>query len=238
MNPYRTTAIALTAIMAAAVAGAHNGATGVVRERMEGMVAMRDAMRDLTPMMRGEAPHDKAAVAAAGRAIAEHAGEAMIALFPEGSGGGASFAKEAVWAAPDDFSALADELRRHAEGLVHAAPNPTTPMNDAHAGMDMGKSADMGGHTGMDMSEHAGMDMSGAAKPSSGPGALYSVAQLMGLEPRKVVSSPSAPQLNVEVDTISTGANGPNYASMAASEVFRMIGETCSACHGRFRSGS
>ncbi|MCZ4260076.1 cytochrome c [Limimaricola sp. G21655-S1] len=232
MTPYRTTAIALTAIMAAAVAGAHNGATGVVRERMEGMVAMRDAMRDLTPMMRGEAPQDEAAVAAAGRTIAKHAGEAMIALFPEGSGGGASFAKEAVWAAPDDFSALADELRRHAEGLVGAASNPTAPMTDAHAGMDMG------GQTGMDMGEHAGMDMSGATEPPTGPGALYSVAQLMGFEPRTSTTSPSKAQPVAGLDPVSMKSNAPDYGSMAASDVFRMIGETCSACHGRFRSGS
>ena len=246
MNPYRMTAIALTAIMAAAVAGAHNGATGVVRERMEGMVAMRDAMRDLTPMMRGEAPHDQSAVAAAGRAIAQHAGEAMTALFPEGSGGGVSFAKEAVWAAPDDFSALAEELRRHAEGLVTAAPNPTAPTNDAHAGMDMGTSADTGGQAGMDMSgqagmdmsKHAGMDMGGAAEPPSGPGASYSVAQLMGLESRKAATQPGGPQIGVGRAPVSMESNAPDYASMAASDVFRMIGETCSACHGRYRSGS
>lgn len=221
MNPYRMTAIALTATMAAAVAVAHNGATGVVRERMEGMVAMRDAMRDLTPMMRGEAPHDPAAIATAGQAIAKHAGEAMTTLFPEGTGGGASFAKEAVWAAPQDFAALAEELQRHAEGLMRAAPNATAPQTDAHSGMEMGG-----------MKGHAGMEMGEAKPPSSGPGASYSVAQLLGLEPRKAASVQAMPATQAKVSA------APDYATMAASEVFRMIGETCAACHGRFRSGS
>ena len=230
MNPYRTTAIALVAMMTAAVAGAHNGATGVVRDRMVGMVAMRDAMRDLTPMMRSEAPHDEAAIAAAGRTIAQHAGEAMTALFPEGSGGGVSYAKEAVWAAPDDFEALAEELRRHAEGLVQAAPNATAAAADMHAGMKMGTESGGAG-------EHAGMDMGEASPPVSGPGATYSVAQLMGLAPRRAAPAP-ARATEAQGTTAVSASTGPDYATMAARDVFRMIGETCSDCHGRFRSGS
>ncbi len=201
---------------------AHSGATGVVRERMEGMVAMRDAMRDVTPMIRGEAPYDAARVAEAGRAIAAHAGSEMTRLFPEGSAGGVSYAKEAIWQERETFDTLAEELRRHAEGLVQAAPNGLTAA-DPHAGMAMGGS----------MAEHGGMSMAGPAPDRTGPGAGYSVAQLLGVEPRR----------DAKQDVLATTAgagqtSAPGYAALAAPEVFRRIGETCAACHGRYRAGS
>ncbi|MGR3631574.1 MAG: c-type cytochrome [Limimaricola soesokkakensis] len=209
--------------VAAGAVVAHSGATGVVRERMEGMVAMRDALRDVTPMMRGEAPYDAARVAEAGRAIAAHAGSEMTRLFPEGSADGISYAKEAIWQERETFDALAEELRRHAEGLVQAAPNGLTAP-DPHAGMAMGGS----------MAGHEGMAMPGQSSAQAGPGAEYSVAQLLGVEPRRrteqtVLASASA---------ASGSADTPGYETLAAPEVFRRIGETCAACHGRYRARS
>ncbi|EYD71431.1 c-type cytochrome [Limimaricola hongkongensis] len=217
-------AMATLAIWTAAGAVlAHNGATGVVRERMEGMVAMRDALRDVTPMMRGEAPYDVARVVEAGRAIAAHAGSEMTRLFPEGSGGGVSYAKEAIWQERETFDALADELRRHAEGLAKAASNGLTAP-DPHAGMAMGGS----------MAGHEGMMMPDAAPAQAGPGSAFSVAQLLGVEPRRRAERKVLAAASAE----SAGATGPDYATLAAPEVFRRIGEACAACHGRFRAGS
>lgn len=221
-------AVATLAIwIAAGTVVAHSGATGVVRERMEGMVAMRDALRDVTPMMRGEVPYDAARVAEAGRAIAAHAGSEMTGLFPEGSAGGVSYAKEAIWQERETFDALAEELRRHAEGLVKAAPNGLTAP-DPHAGMAMG------GSTGGSMGKHEGMTMPGDAPARSGPGAGFSVAQLLGVEPRR-----RAEQAVLASTSAADGsATAPGYAALAAPQVFRRIGETCAACHGRYRAGS
>ncbi|WP_341213841.1 cytochrome c [uncultured Limimaricola sp.] len=241
MTRYGTLAIAAVAVMTGAVAVAHNGATGVVRERMEGMVAMRDVMRDLTPMMRGDAAYDAAQVTAGAKAIATHAGDTMTALFPEGSSGGASFAKEAIWSEAETFASLAEELRRHADGLALAAANqtaPTTPDDGVqmapmagHEGMDMG-----GMNTGAPTMDHMAM---GETPPvEAGPGRGLSVAQLLGVEPRRPQSAlPKVASLQADTPG-SVRAAGPDYAVMASNEVFRMIGETCSACHGRYRSGS
>ena len=58
MKPEWTGALALAASAVAAVALAHNGATGVVLERMNGMTAMRDTVAELAPMMQGTVPYD------------------------------------------------------------------------------------------------------------------------------------------------------------------------------------
>ena len=62
--------MALAASAVAAVAMAHNGATGVVLERMNGMTAMRDTVAELAPMMQGAVPYD-AFIVSEGAAVAE-----------------------------------------------------------------------------------------------------------------------------------------------------------------------
>ena len=69
-------AIALTPLGAAALA--HNGATGVVMERMMGMSAMRDVLKDLAPMMQGQVPYDEWAVRDAATVLKSHAGNNMV----------------------------------------------------------------------------------------------------------------------------------------------------------------
>ena len=77
--------MALAASAVAAVAMAHNGASGVVLERMNGMTAMRDTVAELAPMMQGAVPYDAFIVSEGAAVIASHAGETMLSLFPEGS---------------------------------------------------------------------------------------------------------------------------------------------------------
>ena len=56
----RTMILAAIAVTGTAVAAlAHSGATGVVKDRMEAMKAMGDAVKTVTPMMRGEAEYDE-----------------------------------------------------------------------------------------------------------------------------------------------------------------------------------
>jgi cytochrome c556 len=122
---YKLMIAGLCATGLAADAWAHSGAMGVVKERMDAMKAMGDAVKRIKPMMSGEAVYDAAAVQAAARVIAEEAGAAMTGKFPEGSGGGVSEALPAVWSDRARFAALARDLEVTARGLEHAAQNGT-----------------------------------------------------------------------------------------------------------------
>ena len=69
-----------TAMLSAAVF-AHGNATGIVGERMMGMMMLGEQVKLLTPILAA----DPAAVAKAAEMIEMHAGPAMTKLFPEGS---------------------------------------------------------------------------------------------------------------------------------------------------------
>jgi len=113
--------VALVSIAAAALA--HKGATGIVKERMDGMSAMGQAVKSLTPMMRGQSTFDADAVRASADVMIMHAGEQMSRLFPEGSGGMPSSAMPAVWDEWDEFTALAAQLEVTAKGMKLGADN-------------------------------------------------------------------------------------------------------------------
>ena len=135
-----------------ATAFAHSGATGVVKERMDAMKSMGEAIKQITPMMSGEAAYDQAAVRAAAQSIAKDAGEAMTSLFPEGSTDHPSEVLPRTWDEWDRFVALADQLQVAASGLALAAGNGL--HGDGHMMND--QSGMMGAGSGM-MSGGAGM---------------------------------------------------------------------------------
>ena len=114
-------AVALSAL--SAVAAAHDGATGVVMERMMGMSAMKTIMAEVAPMMQGSAPYDGATVQETAFSLQTHAGETMTGLFPQGEIPAASFAKPEIWTDWERFAALSEELRLYSEGLAIAAAN-------------------------------------------------------------------------------------------------------------------
>ena len=114
---------AISASVIAMAAWAHGGATGGVKERMDGMGVMKKAIKVLTPMMQGQSAYDADVVRSEAARIGNHAGEALIHLFPEGSGGAPSEAKETVWQNWQDFAVLAEQLRVTADGLATAADN-------------------------------------------------------------------------------------------------------------------
>ncbi|WP_071675636.1 c-type cytochrome [Nioella nitratireducens] len=143
----KKTLVTLTAgsLLFAGIAASHEGATGIVRDRMDGMVAMRDAVRDLTPMMQGQAEYDREAVIAAAAVIERHAGNTMTALFPEGSDDDASYARAEIWQDWQAFEAMAMRLELVAGALAEAADSP--PGSDLPGQMD--NSSMMGGGSGM-----------------------------------------------------------------------------------------
>ena len=106
----------------AAVALAHTGATGVVKERMDGMGAMGKALKSMSQMVRGDLAYDADTMAGYARAIEAHSGEAMLTLFPEGSLDHPTEAKPEIWSDWARFSELSMELKEVAHSLVVAAP--------------------------------------------------------------------------------------------------------------------
>ena len=118
-----TLLLSLIAVSAASFVWAHGSATGIVMERMDGMVAMSKATKAITPMMRGNVEYNAEAIRDYARTIEEHAGEAMTKLFPEGSGGMPSEAKDDVWTDWEQFEVLAMQLENLGKGLAQAAEN-------------------------------------------------------------------------------------------------------------------
>lgn len=144
-----------------AAAFAHSGATGVVKERMDAMKSMGDAIKRIQPMMSGEAGYDEAAVREVARAIAAEAGEAMTGKFPEGSNEHPSETLPRTWEEWDRFTALATQLETAAQGLalasgngLHGAGHMMSGQSGMMGGNMMGDSSGMMGN-GMMMSDGA-----------------------------------------------------------------------------------
>lgn len=140
------TAITMTFVGVGALA--HSGATGVVKERMEAMKSMGDATKTIAAMFSGEADYDAASVRSAANTIRMHAGSAMTEMFPEGSNGAPSEAKDTIWQDWETFSAMATQLEAYAEGLGRASENAPGGMPTASGNM-MGGASMMGGSGGM-----------------------------------------------------------------------------------------
>ncbi len=160
---YPTVLAALLVTSTALAAYAHGGATGIVKERMDAMSAMGEAVKAITPMMRGETALDPDEVRSAAVTIGDHAGTGLIELFPEGSGGAPSESKDAIWTNWDEFSELADRLETYADGLAKAAENGLMPSNQA----GMSSTTMMGGSSMMG----AGSAMMGGGNTSMAMGA-------------------------------------------------------------------
>ena len=135
----------------AGVALAHTGATGVVKERMDGMAAMEKAVKAVTPVMRGKVEYDAEQVRNFAEQVQMHSGEAMTSLFPEGSGGMPSEARASIWSEWEEFEALAALLRTQSEGLSLAADNGLMrgDMPASNGGSMMGTGSMMGGQSMM-----------------------------------------------------------------------------------------
>lgn len=144
-----------------AAAFAHSGATGVVKERMDAMKSMGDAIKRIQPMMSGEAGYDEAAVREVARAIAAEAGKAMTGKFPEGSNEHPSETLPRTWEEWDRFTALATQLETAAQGLalasgngLHGAGHMMSGQSGMMGGNMMGDGSGMMGN-GMMMSDGA-----------------------------------------------------------------------------------
>ncbi len=99
---------------------AHEGAKGVVKERMMAMEQVGKAMKVITAMIRGEQDHDPVVLAAKARLISAHGGPALTRLFPEGSLETPTEALPEIWADWTRFQVLAQDLTVQGELLARA----------------------------------------------------------------------------------------------------------------------
>ncbi|WP_299202120.1 cytochrome c [uncultured Amphritea sp.] len=124
---------------------AHGGATGVIKERMDLMEGMKDVVKEVSAIYKGEAEYNADTIRNAAETIKTHSGDAMTKLFPEGSVSGHSEAKPLIWEEWQRFKTLADRQVRLADGLYQAADN----QESGNAGHMMGGSGMMGSSDGM-----------------------------------------------------------------------------------------
>jgi cytochrome c556 len=117
--PSRGLMIVIGLLLCVPLALAHEGATGVVKERMDLMDTQKDAMKVIGAMAKGQVPFDAAKAAAAAQEIETTAAK-IPELFPEGTSGGHSEAKPEVWTQWDKFTGDAEGLEGAASDLVTA----------------------------------------------------------------------------------------------------------------------
>jgi cytochrome c556 len=107
------------ALVFTTLALAHEGAMGVVKERMDLMDRQKDDMKIIGDMAKGVTPFDAAKATEAARDISVTS-KKIPELFPEGSEGGESDALPAIWKEWDRFTKSADDLDRVASDLIAA----------------------------------------------------------------------------------------------------------------------
>ncbi len=120
--------IAFTALLlTCAVSVAHTGATGIVKERMDGMKDMSKKSKAVARMFKNKSEFDKALVSASAESFILH-GEAMIELFPDTEDsrtGSETRALPSVWENWTEFEKYADKFN-----------NDSALLKDALAGSD------------------------------------------------------------------------------------------------------
>ena len=156
-------AAAILLVSGGVAAFAHSGATGIYKERMDGMMAMGKVVKSLSEMMRGDVAYDASAVKDGAKIIESHAGTALTSLFPEGTTEPPSEATDSIWSDWETFEALANQLETYAEGLAAAAENGLAMSGNAQGSMaDNGNSMMTGNQKGM---MGGGSGMMGTTQP-------------------------------------------------------------------------
>ncbi len=107
----------------AALAWGHSGAEGVVKQRMDLMVTVGKATKEIGRMLKGELSYDNDRVAFLARAIAKTGGDALTGKFPKNSIMGPSEARPAIWTDWQRFADLSAQLTSRAEALASGAGN-------------------------------------------------------------------------------------------------------------------
>ncbi|MGV8856589.1 MAG: c-type cytochrome [Devosia sp.] len=99
----------------------HGGATGIVADRMMGMMMLAEQVKSLSPLLDGSGQVEQAIIMEAASVISLHAGSAMTDLFPEGSLEAPSVARPEIWQRWEQFSGYSRRLAEFADELSRAA---------------------------------------------------------------------------------------------------------------------
>ena len=102
---------------------AHDGATGIVKERMDSMSRIAEIMKALAGMIKGADPYDEIEVVTLAAELESLAGENLTSLFPEEETQAVSAAREEIWDDWSGFEAHAGDLAHYAQGLAFASDN-------------------------------------------------------------------------------------------------------------------
>ena len=139
MTPPTCRRIAFTFLIVSALAFAgfsstfaHEGATGVVKERMAAMKTMGRAVKSLAAMFRGKIAFDQAQARQDTNTIKLHSGDALLSLFPKGSHSKASEAATRIWEDLALFIEETNKLSRFSDDLLKAI-DEGKPREDVNA---------------------------------------------------------------------------------------------------------
>jgi len=102
----------------------HEDASGVVLERMEHMKSIREEIKVIAAMIKGQTTYDATKLAKAAGSIAEHGGQELTSLFPEGGDQKGSKALPTVWSDSGKFAELSEALETRATRLAAVADTP------------------------------------------------------------------------------------------------------------------
>ncbi len=120
----RKTSLALTTVALITLVPpsfAHEGAMGVVKERMDGMSAMGKALKSMSEMLKGTVAFDGEVARLNAEVIKSHSGAEMIKLFPKGATQSVSEARPEIWTDWERFSNYAMDLEAAAQILSDRA---------------------------------------------------------------------------------------------------------------------
>ncbi len=209
MNGLNTRAWLAAGAVAAmtAVVFAHGGATGIVGERMMGMMMLSEQIKLLTPMVSAGGEINPAMLKEAAGMIRMHAGSAMTDLFPEGSTEAPSEARPEIWTQWSEFTNYAETLAGLAIELEQSAMPP----------MRLAKASLVEGEPARELSEWESLDF----------------FTLMGLPH---ADADPGDEIGLDPATVGSIAGDPKTAAHRSThQVFADITATCSSCHAAFR---
>ena len=114
--------LGLGAFSITSTSSAHEGATGILKERMASMESLGKAMKGLAAMVKGQAELTDEAVIGYAETLKMGATQ-MPEMFPEGMNHAPSEALSNIWTDWDRFKSIATQLQIDAHALTNASSN-------------------------------------------------------------------------------------------------------------------
>ena len=104
---------------------AHDGATGVIKQRMDMMGEIAKAMKSIGQMVKGEVEYNAEIATKSALEIEKHS-QGLLQLFPKGSTTKPSEALPVIWEDWDEFNQLLGEMKAQSKSLAEIAPTAKT----------------------------------------------------------------------------------------------------------------